>query len=132
MMCIGSGLCFYWSTGFRETIPDQKHVLQQSLRSNLPTDQCGGKHGAVISKSANLYNHTSCSSRNIKKQDKHIKNTTHQNNTHHLNNNKGLHFCFPGGSMGSKATGALLGCPNVTPWWRESNVGGFMGRGMDI
>ena len=34
--------------------------------------------------------------------------------------------------MGSKATGALLGCPDVTPWWRESNVGGFMGRGMDI
>ena len=60
----------------------------------------------------------------------HIK--THQNNKHHLNNNKGLHFCFRGGSMGSKATGALLGCPDVTPWWRESNVGGFMGRGMDI
>ena len=34
--------------------------------------------------------------------------------------------------LGSKATGALLGCPDVTPWWRESNVGGFMGRGTDI
>ena len=76
----------------------QKHFLQQSLRSDLPTDQCGGKHGAVISKSTNLYEHTSCSSRNIKKQDKHIKNTTHQNTSKQQTSFKqqqGIALLFP-------------------------------------